>query len=295
MSETGHNWKLILITCILPLTACASINKAGIESEPRGLSKSELANGLYRSEWTQSGEAPLTDGEYREKVAPGSATKIRVVLTEHIAYGDLDGRPAAAAVLFTDPGGSGTFFDLAAMVSKDGHPVNAATTSLGDRVKIDTVAIAGNEIVVGMTTHRPEDPLCCPTQQVERRFALQGDQLVAATRSLEITGTVWKWQQTLYNNDTKAVPQNSANYTFELKTDGKISIRADCNAGGGIYNLKGSQISIEITHTTMAACPPGSLEDKFIKDLNAAAIYFKHEGNLYLDLKYDTGTMKFSR
>ena len=172
---------LILITCILTFTACASVDKTGIESEPQGLSKSELANGIYRSEWTQSGEAALTDGEYREKVAPGSATKIRVVLTEHIAYGDLDGRPAAAAVLFTDPGGSGTFFDLTVMVSKDGHPVNAATTSLGDRVKIDTVAIAGNEIVVGMTTHRPEDPLCCPTQQVEKRFALQGDQLVAAS------------------------------------------------------------------------------------------------------------------
>jgi hypothetical protein len=45
----------------------------------------------------------------------------------------------------------------------------------------------------------------------------------------------------------------------------------------------------------MAACPPDSLEQTFIKDLNAAVIYFIHEGNLYLDLKYDTGTMKFSR
>ena len=43
----------------------------------------------------------------------------------------------------------------------------------------------------------------------------------------------------------------------------------------------------------MAACPPGSLETNFLKDLGAAAIYFIREEILYIDLKYDSGTMAF--
>lgn len=38
-------------------------------------SPGELANATYKSEWTQYGTAPLTDGDYREPAAPGSATE----------------------------------------------------------------------------------------------------------------------------------------------------------------------------------------------------------------------------
>ena len=45
----------------------------------------------------------------------------------------------------------------------------------------------------------------------------------------------------------------------------------------------------------MAACPEGSLEEEFVRGLSAATIYFIQEGDLYLDLKYDSGTMRFSK
>jgi heat shock protein HslJ len=109
----------------------------------------------------------------------------------------------------------------------------------------------------------------------------------------EITGIVWEWQQTLYNNDTKAVPDNPGNYTVSFAPDGKLYIRADCNRGGGMYAVDGKTITMEVTHTTRAMCPPDSLERTFIKDLNAARIYFLRNGTLFIDLKYDTGTMKF--
>ena len=98
----------------------------------------------------------------------------------------------------------------------------------------------------------------------------------------------------MYNNDTKVLPPNPDHYTLKLLPDGKVNIRADCNRGGGVYTLDGRKISIEITHTTRAACPPGSLEGRYIRDLNAAAIYFMKDDALYIDLKYDTGTMKFT-
>jgi heat shock protein HslJ len=124
--------------------------------------------------------------------------------------------------------------------------------------------------------------------------------LVAATANAggitggeEIIGIVWEWQQTLYNNDTKAVPDDPGNYTVSFDHGGKLFIRADCNRGGGNYTVEGKVIGMEVTHTTRAMCPSDSLERTFIRDLNAARIYFMRNGNLYIDLKYDTGTMKF--
>ena len=110
-----------------------------------------------------------------------------------------------------------------------------------------------------------------------------------------ITGIVWKWQQTRYNNDQRAVPDDSSHYTATFKPDGTLSIRADCNRAGGKYTLQKSTLTIEVTHSTRAMCPPESLEQTFLKDLGGAAIYFMRDGDLYIDLKYDTGTMRFER
>jgi heat shock protein HslJ len=137
-----------------------------------------LANIEYKSQFTQSGMAPLTDGEYREQAAPGSATETVVTITEHIAHGQLNGQDAAAVILVADPGGSGTFYDLAVVVEQDGAPVNVATTLLGDRVQIKALSIAGNEIIVEVVTHGPEDPMCCPTQDAVQTYALEGQELV---------------------------------------------------------------------------------------------------------------------
>jgi heat shock protein HslJ len=149
-----------------------------VKAAEAGLSQDALANMEYQSEWTQSGVASLVNGEYREPAAPGSATETVVQLTEHVAYGELAGQPAAAVILVTDPGGSGTFYDLAVVVEEGGQPIHVASTLLGDRVQIVSMDIVGTEIVVEMIAHGPDDPMCCPTQQVVRTFALEGGQLV---------------------------------------------------------------------------------------------------------------------
>ncbi|MBW2198948.1 MAG: META domain-containing protein [Deltaproteobacteria bacterium] len=109
----------------------------------------------------------------------------------------------------------------------------------------------------------------------------------------DITGMEWKWQQTRYNNDQQARPQDPSRYTVLFRPDGTLNIRADCNRAGGKYAIQTSALTVEVTHSTRAACPPDSLEQTFLQNLNSAAIYFMKEGQLYIDLKYDTGTMKF--
>ena len=70
-----------------------------------------------------------------------------------------------------------------------------------------------------------------------------------------ITGEVWKWHQTLYNNDQKSVPSDPSHYTVTFNPNGTLNIRADCNRGGGAFSTDGDRISIEVTHTTRAMCP----------------------------------------
>jgi heat shock protein HslJ len=113
--------------------------------------------------------------------------------------------------------------------------------------------------------------------------------------SEDITGVVWKWQQTRYNNDQLSVPVESSHYTIEFKPDGTMNIRADCNRGGGNYSTEGKSLTIELTHSTRAMCPPDSLDYRFNRDLRAVNIYFFKDGFLYLDLQYDSGTMKFGQ
>jgi hypothetical protein len=115
------------------------------------------------------------NGQFRAPAVAGAATETVIILSDVIVFGDLngDGSGDAAAVLISDPGGSGTFYDLAAVVDQAGEPVNVATTSLGDRLIINELRLEGNEIVVDMVTTGPTDPLCCPSQHVIKRYKLE--------------------------------------------------------------------------------------------------------------------------
>lgn len=170
----GFNYSILLMIIALLVAGCASGSKEGAEST---ITMEHLANMEYQSEFTKSGTAPLENGEYSEEAAPGSATQTSVMLTDHVAFGELNGEPAAAVVLVTDPGGSGTFYSLHVVVNQDGELIDIANTNLGDRVQINSLAIEDGKIVVDMVTHGPDDPMCCPTQEVTKRYELQ-DELV---------------------------------------------------------------------------------------------------------------------
>jgi uncharacterized membrane protein len=71
--------------------------------------------------------------------------------------------------------------------SADGQPHDIAWAQLGDRVQINSVSIQDGEIAVDMVTHGPDDPMCCPTQQVVQTYALQGEELVLMTEQSDCT------------------------------------------------------------------------------------------------------------
>ena len=81
-----------------------------------------LEQATYLTENSREGTATLEDGEFREPVAEGSASELVIRLGKWTT-GDIDGRDGvdAAAVTVEDPGGSGTFSYLHALVDDDGE------------------------------------------------------------------------------------------------------------------------------------------------------------------------------
>ncbi len=284
----------VLLTIIFVLSGTAS---SGYVGDP---GVKDLEGITIRSAWFTSGTVTLNNGEYRGPAKPGSATETVVRLTGQRAFGPMNGKDAAAIVIVTDPGGSGMFYDLALLEMKKERWVYADSVLLGDRVKVHSVGIKDNEISVSMTAHGPGDPMCCPTQEVTRRFIVQADHLVAENDALPgvqgegILGPVWHWVRTRYNDDkTLTPPADIVGYTLQLNSDGTVHVRGDCNRGGGTFTANDKKLSITITYTTMAACPEGSLEGQFFRDLNRTGGFLIKNGRLFLDLKFDTGTMEF--
>jgi heat shock protein HslJ len=108
-----------------------------------------------------------------------------------------------------------------------------------------------------------------------------------------LVGKTWKWTQ-FVDPTEKTVIEDPDQYTVEFTAEGTVSILADCNRANGTYSADGAHIDIEALAMTRAMCPPGSLSDQFVQALNAAVIYFFQDGDLYMDLPMDSGTLKLA-
>ena len=104
----------------------------------------------------------------------------------------------------------------------------------------------------------------------------------------------WQWEGLVSSAD-KIDVDHPERYTLALQNGGKALVRADCNRGQAAYKLDGRTISIKVPALTRAACPPGSLSERFLKGLEAAVAHRMRGNNLFLDLPDEGGTMIFVR
>ena len=277
------------------------------ETEPEApyqLSLEDLQNAAYPLEYASSGTAQLVNGVFREQAAPGSATETIIQLSDFVISEELESAPTAAAILISDTGGSGTFYDLALVETQGGKPIVLGTAFLGDRIVVKSLQLADGQIVIETTIQGPDDPMTSPSQEVRSTYALQEGELVLTDREIlapeqskaeagsPLTGIAWQWVHFMDPLEEYEVSEPE-NYTLEFFEDGTLQIQADCNRASGSYIVKDASITIEIGPMTLAACPPGSRSEEFLLNLGFAAIYFFQEGDLLMDLMADGGTMKF--
>jgi len=138
------------------------------------LTVDKLKNAEYRSSMWKIGTIRLTDGAYKNE-----KEFVSMWLGDKIAFGDLngDGAEDAVAVLGSSGGGSGSFYELVAMIDRNGSPRQAAIRFLGDRIAVKNLSIRSGRIRVGRSKHAPNDPLCCPSLNVTEEYGLRGGSL----------------------------------------------------------------------------------------------------------------------
>jgi len=108
-----------------------------------------------------------------------------------------------------------------------------------------------------------------------------------------LTGTTWQWVSLTTPVEQTAV-SDPTRYTITFNADGTAAIKADCNNVVASYTTDGSSLSIIPGPTTLAACPEDSLGDQFVANLSNVALYFFQDGDLFMDMKFDSGTLRFA-
>ena len=138
-----------------------------------------LRDGKYSNQFAATGTISLTEGAYAEPQGTGTQGSLRVALSELHAFGDLNGDSSldVAVVLVSEPTTGGSFYDLHALVANGDQLVEAASASLGDRIKLRFVSIDGGVISVGVVKHAPVDPQESPTVSAVLKYRLNGGKL----------------------------------------------------------------------------------------------------------------------
>jgi para-nitrobenzyl esterase len=105
----------------------------------------------------------------------------------------------------------------------------------------------------------------------------------------------WQWESLVTPVET-VKPDRPELYTLQFDRSGRVAVRADCNRGSGPYTVSaGRRITFGAMALTRAACPPGSLSDRFVRDVGRVSSYFVRDGALFLEMPVDSGTLRFRR
>ena len=127
-------------------------------------------------------EIRLQNGRFEAAAAPGSATKIRTVVFGKPVYGDLDGDGDEDAALFLvhDPGGSGTFYYVAAALNVNGQYIGTNAELLGDRIAPQGVAIRNGVVAASYADRRPGESMStAPSIGKSMYLTLENGNLIA--------------------------------------------------------------------------------------------------------------------
>jgi hypothetical protein len=138
----------------------------------------------------------LVAGRAEQQAAPGSATMVTTAVFGSPVPGDLDGdgRDDAALVLVHQPGGSGTFYYVAAALAADGAYRGTNAVLLGDRIAPQPLAIRDGVIHASYADRRADEPMAvAPSIAASRYLTVRDERLIAAGALAEGDGVAGGW------------------------------------------------------------------------------------------------------
>lgn len=184
--------KRISVLLLLLLTSCVSVNLSGepsateetiIEmpeaSEESTISPLLTEEILRNSEFlspVQNVPIQLANGEFKGTV---NGIELTAVLQPGVQFGDLnaDGLDDAAMVLAENTGGSGSFYSLVVIFSREGKYQQAPGLLIDDRPIINSLSINNGKVTADVVVHGPNDPMANPTQGEIQEYSLVGENL----------------------------------------------------------------------------------------------------------------------
>jgi heat shock protein HslJ len=119
------------------------------------------------------------------------------------------------------------------------------------------------------------------------------DSDATAESTSELTSQKWTWVNTKMSDGKVTTPSKAGAFTATFQDDGRLVAMTDCNNGNGAYEVgEDNSLTIGPFASTMMFCE-GSTEGDYFKDLQNVGSYKIENGQLWLMLKMDSGTMIF--
>ena len=169
----------ILFFIYLFLISCSTGTKKNLSDSQK---TRQIENTYWKSD-KDEGKRIFKNGKYEfESLIGGEhcATCLEKAEIKKIVFGDLSGTDGndAVAIIYSETGGSGTFVYLNLYLKKNGTMEQSGfPIFLGDRVRVEKLAIKDRKVIVKMITHGAGEPLCCPSTKETRHFKVENGQL----------------------------------------------------------------------------------------------------------------------
>lgn len=153
-----------------PLSPLTSAPRETVTPTVTSLSEDALRNMEFTLPVSQK-TVKLVDGRYE---AGSGADYLLASMADTMAFGNIngDGLDDAAVILGENMGGSGMFESLVVVFNQGGVPAQWAATQIGDRVRINAVAIQDHQVVLDILVGGLNDPMCCPSLAETQTYRL---------------------------------------------------------------------------------------------------------------------------
>jgi len=133
------------------------------------------------------------------------------------------------------------------------------------------------------------DSLAFPAAQ-----AASATDVAAPDGDSRLAGTAWRLVEIASMDDTVYRPAQGARYELVFEPGGKLVVQADCNGGRGSWTeTPPSGLELGPIATTRMACPPESIDARFLADLGYVRSFVMEKGHLFLATMADGSILEF--
>jgi heat shock protein HslJ len=218
-----------------------------------------------------------------------------------IAVGDVQAVDGGYAIVVENIGGAAIPFDVKVVYADDSEESfrqgpgvwqdspAATTVTITTAKELKSVTLDGG-IFVDATV---ADNTWSSEAVADAQTATEAPAPPPTEELVQLRATPWQWVAFTSPMEQFEV-EAPLSYLLQFNDDATVNVVADCNNAVGDYQGEGGTLEVQIGPMTAAACPPDSRSDQFVRLLSGAALYFFQDGNLYIDLFADGGTMIFS-